>query len=99
MTVLILTIRICIYYTHLENNWSADAYFAFDRRIPLRSRPASDPADRMAGLHRRHRRHPGAQARAQRRYPRAQLPDTRDLPLRGRHRRRQPGARPQGDVG
>ena len=36
------------------------------------------------------------QARTQRRHPGAQLSDSRDLPDRGRHRRRQPGARARG---
>ena len=40
-----------------------------------------------------------AEARAQRRHPRAQLPDAGDLPRRRRHRRRQPAAGPRGGEG
>ena len=38
------------------------------------------------------------EARAQRRHPRAQLSDAGNLPLRRRHRRRQPGAGARGDA-
>ncbi len=44
--------------------------------------PARHPADGVAGIRAGHRRHPAAEARAQRRHPRPQLHDAGDLPLR-----------------
>ena len=65
----------------------------------LRTGEVGDPAGRMVGVRARCRRHQPAEAREERRHPGAQLPDAGDLPRRGRHRRRQPGARPRGHEG
>ena len=65
-------------------------------RPALRQGEVGDPAGRMVGVRARCRRHPGAEARAQRRHPRAQLPDAGNLPRRRRHRRRLAGAGARG---